>query len=347
MRSGGAVSRRRRPGCRAGRNGGRPAHVGPGHPTPPPLKTSVSRRAALQGLGALGLGAVVPASVAAAPPARRAPHAGSSHRFTLGEAVVTVVRDAGFPLPPAAIGTNVAPEAVAALLDGYGLPTETVPTDVSVLVVDAGGVRTLVDTGTGRGDLVPTMTALGMGPETVDRVVVSHFHGDHVGGVSTDGAPTFPNASVHVAAAELAFLDGYSGTPEGAADGVAAAVAALAPVRNRLETYDDGDELAPGLRAVAAHGHTPGHMAFALASSDARMLIASDAVPHPVVFFRHPEWLFAFDMDPEPTVAARRALLDRAADEHAAFFASHLPFPGVGRVSRDGGGFRYTPTPVL
>ena len=312
------------------------------------MKQPLSRRAALRGLGALSLGAAVPASaVAAAPPARRDHHTVSAHSFALGEATVTVIRDAGFPLPPTAVGTNVAPEAVAALLDAYGLPTDSVPTHVSVVVVDAGGVRTLVDTGTGRGDLVSTMTALGMGPGSVDRVVVSHFHGDHVGDVSADGAPTFPNASVHFPAAELAFLDGYSGTPQGAADGVAAAVAALAPVRNRLETYDDGDELAPGLRAVAAHGHTPGHMAFTLGSGDARMMIASDALPHPVVFFQRPEWLFAFDMDPEPTVAARRRLLGMAADEGLTFFASHLPFPGIGRVSRDGGGFRFTPTPVL
>ena len=311
------------------------------------MKPSVSRRAAIQGLGALGLGAALPLSAAARPAPGRDHHTVSAHSFAVGDAAVTVVRDAGFALPLGAIGTNVAPEAVVALLDAYGLPTDGVPTDVSQLVIDAGGVRTLIDTGTGQGNLVSTMEALGMPPGSVDRVVVSHFHGDHVGGVSTGGAPTFPNASVHFPAPELAFLDGYDGTPEGAADGVAAAVAALAPVRNRLETYDDGDELAPGLTAVAAHGHTPGHMAFTLASGNARLMIASDAVAHPVAFFRHPEWLFGFDMAGDETVATRRRLLGRAVDEGLPFFASHMPFPGVGRVSRDGGGFRYTPAPML
>ena len=311
------------------------------------MKQSLSRRAALHGLGTLGLGAALPLTAAARADGHRDHHTVSARSFPVGEATVTVVRDTGFPLPPSAVGTNVAPEAVAALLDEYGLPTDSVPTDVSQLVVDAGGVRTLVDTGTGQGNLVSTMTALGMPPASVDRVVVSHFHGDHVGGVSSDGAPTFPNASVHFPDRELTFLDGYDGEPAGAADQVAAAVAALAPVRNRLETYDDGDELAPGLTAVAAHGHTPGHMAFMLASGDARMMIVSDAATHPVAFFRYPEWLFGFDMIPDETVATRRRLLGMAAEERVPLFASHLPFPGVGRVSRDGGGFRFTPTPIL
>jgi glyoxylase-like metal-dependent hydrolase (beta-lactamase superfamily II) len=103
----------------------------------------------------------------------------------------------------------------------------------------------------------------------------------------------------------------------------------------------------PGLTAIAAYGHTPGHMAFQLASGDARLMIVSDAVAHPVVFFRHPSWLFGFDMDGDATVRTRRRLLSRAAREGTPLFASHMPFPGVGRVSVDGAGFRYTPTPML
>lgn len=197
---------------------------------------------------------------------------------------------------------------------------------------------------------MPTLQALDIGPGSVDRVVISHFHGDHIGGLSTDGAPTFPNASVHIGAAELDFLDGFDGESREAGEAnenVAQALAKLAPVRDRLQTFTGGDTLAPGLEAIEAFGHTPGHMAFLLSSGDGRLMIASDAVTHPVAFFEHPEWLFGFDMEPEPTVATRRALLARAAEERLPLFASHLPFPGVGRVSRDGAGFRYTPTPML
>ena len=301
-----------------------------------------SRRAALQGLGALGLGAVLPLS-ASARPVRRDHHTVSAHTFPVGDTTVTVIRDAGFTLPLSAVGTNAAEGAVATLLEEFGLPTDGVPTDVSQLVIDAGDVRTLVDTGTGQGHLVSTMGALGMDPASVDRVVISHFHGDHIGGISMDGAPTFPNASVHFPAPELAFLDGFEGENEN----VQGALDKLAPVRDRLTTYGDGDELAPGLTAMVAPGHTPGHMAFHLASGDARLMIASDAIAHPVAFFRHPEWLFGFDMNGDETVATRRRVLGMAADERIPFFASHMPFPGVGRVSRDGAAFRYTPTPML
>ncbi len=302
----------------------------------------VSRRSALQGLGALGLGSLLPAT-AAATPARRDHHTISARTFPVGDAMVTVIRDTGFALPLSALGTNVEPARVVATLEEYGLPTENVPTDVSQLVIEQGGVRTLVDTGTGQGELVSTMAALGMAPDSVDRVVISHFHGDHVGGVSMDGAPTFPSASVHFPAAELAFLES---APAGN-ENVEAALAKLAPVRDRLQTYGNGDELMPGLTAVAAYGHTPGHHAFRLASGDARLMIASDAVAHPVVFFRHPTWLFGFDMDGDATVRTRRRLLSQAAQERTPLFASHMPFPGVGRVSVDGVGFRFTPVPML
>ena len=310
--------------------------------------STFSRRAALQSLGALGLGAVLPTAAASARPARRDHHTVAARTFAVGDAMVTSIRDTGFDLPLQAVGTNVDRARVVALLDEYGLPTTSVPADVNALVIDAGGTRVLVDTGTGQGNLVPTMRALGMEPGSVDRVVVSHFHGDHVGGVSMDGAPTFPNATVHFPAPELRFLEGYTPTGNAQADGgVSTALAKLAPVRDRLQTYDDGDALVPGVQAVAAHGHTPGHMAFLLTSGDARLMIASDAVAHPVVFFRQPSWLFGFDMLPEMVVSTRRRVLSRAADEKLPFFASHMPFPGVGRVSRDGVGFRFTPTAML
>ena len=304
---------------------------------------SLSRRAALQGLGALGLGAVLPRAAAARPAAARDHHTVSAHSFSVGEAVVTVIRDTGFALPLSAIGRNVSPESVTALLDDYGLPTDTVPVDVDQVLVDVGGVRVLIDTGTGQGNLIPAMQKLGLGEDTVDRVVISHHHGDHIGGLSDGTVPSFPNASVHISETELAYLQGAEG--EGI-DRVDTALSILGPVMSSVETYAEGDELAPGLTAVAAPGHTPGHMAFVLRSGDAAFLIASDAVPHPVAFVRHPEWLFGFDMADDETVATRRRLLGMAADERMPMFASHLPFPGIGRVSRDGGGFRFTPFPM-
>ncbi|OZC02073.1 MBL fold metallo-hydrolase [Rubricoccus marinus] len=307
------------------------------------MTTPLSRRAALKGLGAFGVAAALPTAARAAtsdtPPTAADHHTVSAHTFAVGGATVTVIRDAGFVLPLSAVGTNVAPEAVTALLESHGLPTDGVPTDVSVLLIRAGEETVLVDTGTGGGDLMGTMRALGIAPEAVTRVAISHFHGDHIGGLAPGGTPAFPNASVHFPAPEMAFLDAAAGDNEGAS----AAKAALQSASN-VQTYADGDELVPGFTAVAAHGHTPGHMAFVLASGEARLMIVSDAVAHPAAFFAHPEWLFGFDMDAQ-AATTRRQLLGRAADERVHLFASHMPFPGIGRVGRDGGGFRFTPAP--
>ncbi|MEM6327200.1 MAG: MBL fold metallo-hydrolase [Bacteroidota bacterium] len=298
----------------------------------------ISRRAALKGFGAFGLAASLPLSAYAT--TRRDDHAVSAHTFSVGDATVTVVRDFGFQIPLSAIGTNASAGAVEELLDSYGLPTENVPTDVCVTLVEIGDERVLIDTGTGQGELPGTMRSLGIEPGSITRVVISHFHGDHIGGLAPGGTPAFPNASVHLSSAEAAFLDGAGDGNQGAN----AAKAAIDAV-SFVELYDDGAELASGLTAVAAPGHTPGHMAYLLESGDARLMIGSDTANHPVAFFRHPEWGFGVDMDVAQTAETRYRILGRAADERIPFLSTHMPFPGVGRGSRDGAGFRFTPAP--
>ncbi|MEL6615540.1 MAG: MBL fold metallo-hydrolase [Bacteroidota bacterium] len=303
---------------------------------------SVSRRAALKGLGAFGLAAALPTAARASTPEASGAdhHTVSAHSFAVGDATVTVIRDTGFQIPPSAIGTNAADGAVETLLDSYGLPTDVVPTDVCVTLIETGGERTLLDAGTGNGELMGTLSAIGIEPGSIDRVVISHFHGDHIGGIAPGGTPAFPNATVHMSAPEAAFLDG-AGDDNRGANAAKTAIDAVGFV----QLYEDGAELASGLTAVAAPGHTPGHMAFLLQSGDARLMVGSDTANHPVAFFRHPEWGFGFDMDVPQTVATRYRVLGRAADERIPFLSTHMPFPGVGRVSRDGAGFRFTPTP--
>ncbi|MEM1125277.1 MAG: MBL fold metallo-hydrolase [Bacteroidota bacterium] len=297
-----------------------------------------SRREALRGFAALGLGATLPAAAVASPKPLRAHHSVSAHSFTIGEATVTVIRDTTFQLSLDQVVANAPDGAAAALFNEFGLPTDGVPTDVCQVVIDVGDVRVLVDTGTGT-ELVATMNALGMDPASVDRLLISHFHGDHVGAVSADGQPTFPNASVHIAAPELAFLDGFTGD----SNSVANTLQTLAPVRDRLQPFADGAELAPGLRALAANGHTPGHAAFLLDDGGQRLLIAGDALVHPVTSFQHPEWAFGFDMDREAAAAARTRVLDLAVTEGYPLCAAHLPFPSTGYVGRDGDAYRFTP----
>jgi len=114
----------------------------------------------------------------------------------------------------------------------------------------------------------------------------------------------------------------------------------LSPLRDRIVLIDGETEIVPGITALAAPGHTPGHMALAVASDGALLLHLVDVVLDPFQL-EHPDWVAAFDYDPVQVVTTRRRLFDRAADERALVLCYHFPFPGLGRVERDGEGWRW------
>jgi glyoxylase-like metal-dependent hydrolase (beta-lactamase superfamily II) len=325
--------------------------------------SSFSRRDALRSFGLLGLGAglaPVASSAAAAPRHGRADHhLAPFYRTTIGDTQLTVVQDATFEFQPAAISGGAEEGAAEELLAANNLPTDVVPTPVDVLLIERGDRKILIDTGTGDyqagpdgsgggGQLIATLEGLGIGAGDIDTVVISHMHPDHVGAVSLDGQPAFPNAAYAMPEPEKAFLDDYSPSDNEGLDGaVAFAKQKLAPVETsgRLSTFSDGAEVAPGLTAISAIGHTPGHFAFLLSDGDEQLLLPMDAANHYVALFQHPEWLFSFDALPEETVAPRRRLLGRAADEGIRLWATHLPFPGFGYAVRAGAAFRFAPAP--
>ena len=105
----------------------------------------------------------------------------------------------------------------------------------------------------------------------------------------------------------------------------------LPPIEGQLDLIDRGAEIAPGIQAVEAPGHTPGHTVIAVSSGGDELLYVSDAVIHPI-HLAHPDWHPAFDYDPDQTVATGRQLMQRAAATGATVFATHFPAPGLGRV---------------
>ncbi len=311
------------------------------------------RRSAMLGAAALAVPALLRAApaLAQAPAPVPPPATPGFFRFRLGSVTVTTLFDGYFQRPLAGLIRNAPPGAAEQAAREAFLGTDPLSIPYSVTMVQAGGQTILFDAGTG-GQLAPTggwaianMRAAGVTPEQVTLVAHSHFHADHISGLTTrDNAPVFPNAEIAVPEAEWRFWtdEGQaSRAPEAMRPAFAAVARRFGPYRARIRQFGDGAEIAPAVRAIAAPGHTPGHSVFEVTSGNAGLLVLSDTTNRPEFFVRNPGWHAVFDMDPQSAEANRRRLLDRAAAERMWVTGYHFPFPIAGRIAREGDGFRY------
>lgn len=302
----------------------------------------LSRRNLLRGLGvgALGAGVNLAAVQAQAVPTEGSPQEILGlERTTVGDIEIMMIKDSSLQLPPNAFGGGAPEGAVSKLLGRYNLPTDSIAASANVLLLRSGDVLTLIDSGNG-GNLLPSLAALGVSPADVNHVVLTHWHGDHVSGVSANGTLNFPNAAHHFPKLDWNFLQAQAGSDES----IQGSLDKMQPAEDagQLELYESDAELIPGLTAVAALGHTPGHHALLLSSGEAQLLIMGDTANHPIAALAHPEWSFGFDADAAQATKSRRALYGRAADEGLRVAAYHFAFPGFGYVIRDGDGFQFT-----
>jgi glyoxylase-like metal-dependent hydrolase (beta-lactamase superfamily II) len=112
----------------------------------------------------------------------------------------------------------------------------------------------------------------------------------------------------------------------------------LAPV---LSTFKGGEEVLPGIAAIATPGHTPGHMSFEIRNGSESTIVLGDTMAHPLLAFAYPEIATGADQDGDVAVATRKKLLDRIASEKLSFIGYHLPNGGRGRAERSGSAFRF------
>ncbi len=282
----------------------------------------------------LALGLLIPGAALA----QGAGPTGAATPFKVGALELAALRDADFAPPNngKTFGVDAGPEAVAQVLTAAHMPTDKVPVSIDGLLVRTAGHVVVIDTGLGNPAMSGLMLSLklaGVTPDQVTDVLITHTHGDHVGGTATAAkTPAFPNAKVRMSVKEWAWMQGQPG-----AKGLAAIIAP------QVQTFEPGQEVVPGITAVAIEGHTPGHVGYEIVSGRARLLDIGDTAHSAVVSLAKPDWVMGFDNDPVVGKASRHAMLTRLAASHELIFSPHFPYPGVGRVVAAGDGFAWAP----
>ncbi len=284
----------------------------------------------------------------------------SAYRYKVGSIEVTAISDGARTIPLTdTFVRNASREQVNEALRAAFLPENQLTLPFTALLVNTGSKLYLIDSGNGPaqgtvGLLSGTLAALGVDPKSIDAVVISHFHGDHINGLlNAQGAPAYPNAQVLVPEAEWAFWmdDGQmSRAPDAMKGGFQNVRRVFTPLAGKVERYGWDKEVMPGLTSVATPGHTPGHTSFQLASDKGRLFVQSDLTNIPALFVRNPTWHVMFDMDPAKAQENRIKIYDMVSAERMLVTGYHFPFPAALYVEKDGVRFDYVPTawnPVL
>ena len=221
------------------------------------------------------------------------------------------------------------------------VPDDSYPRSCNAFLVRMQGKNVLVDTGFGQ-QLFDNLKSFGVAPEQVDAVLITHLHGDHIGGMLKDGQAAFPKAELYLSKEEY-----DSGMGDGA--GNAAARNVIETYKSRLHLFQpkemdaQPDELFPGIRAIAAFGHTPGHTLYMVESGSAKFLIWGDLTHAMAIQMTYPQVAMTYDTNPDMAIASRIKVLEYVSKNNIPVAGMHIAFPGMGTITKASTGYSYTP----
>jgi glyoxylase-like metal-dependent hydrolase (beta-lactamase superfamily II) len=296
------------------------------------------------------------AALIAAPAFAAAPMAKTQapgyYRVMLGDVEITPLSDGTVDLPVDKLLQQKAGKTNAALAKAHlKSPLET---SDNAFLINTGSKLILIDTGAGvlfgptLGKIGASLKAAGYTPEQVDEIYLTHMHSDHVGGLSAQSKPAFPNAIVRASKAEADHWLSQANMDKAPEDGKGSfrnAMAALAPYlkAGKLKTFEGDVEVSPGIRAQGGHGHTPGHTTYVIESRGQKFVAIGDLIHVAAVQFEDPAVTIGFDGDQKAAAAARKKLFDAAAKDGSLIGGAHLSFPGLGHLGVEGKGYRWMP----
>jgi glyoxylase-like metal-dependent hydrolase (beta-lactamase superfamily II) len=303
-------------------------------------------------LGAAAMGGTAMTAEANAPIAKTA--SPGWYRMQLGDFEVTVLSDGTAALPMEKLLTGTTPAKIdAAMAKAFLKPG--FETSVDAFLINTGTKLVLIDTGAGTlfgptlGKLITNLKAAGYQPEQVDEICITHLHPDHVGGLVANGKVVFPNATVHAGKGDQDFwlsADNLAKAPDAQKDFFKGAQAMVNPyvTAGKFKPVDAEAEIVPGVRAIPAPGHTPGHTIYVVTSKDQKIAFWGDLLHVAAVQFPDPSVTIQFDSDSKKASAERKKDFADAAKGGYFVAAAHLPFPGIGQLRTDGAGYRFFPT---
>jgi glyoxylase-like metal-dependent hydrolase (beta-lactamase superfamily II) len=276
------------------------------------------------------------------------------YRIQLGQFEITALQD-GFTEHDVQVLQNINETDRGHLLSRMFVDNPKMQTSVNAYLINTGTNLVLVDAGAAKmarptlGYVLQNMKDAGYDPSQVDTVIITHMHSDHIGGLNdAGGEPLFPKATILVPQTESDFWlsqKNAENAPANIQPNFKKAHDTAAPylASGQWKTFKEGTVLVPGIQAVKAHGHTPGHTAYAVESKGQKLLIWGDLVHAHSVQFARPDVAMEFDVNQKQAIATRKSFMKKMAASKTLVAGMHLPFPGIGHVRAEGKGYAWVP----
>ena len=277
------------------------------------------------------------------------------YRVMLGDFEITALNDGVVPYATHQVLPKATPNQITAALSAMAL-TDPVGMSYNAFLINTGTKLVLIDAGTGgklpdspffrgTGHLMANLRAAGYRPEQIDDICITHLGPDHVGGLTLGNARAFPNATLHLPKGEMDLLLYPDQAPAWTKNWIPFWTDLIEPYRKagKLSIIDRDTLLAPGIRSMATHGHSPGHTSYVVESQGQKLVVLGDVVLLAAMQFAEPTLTSAFDSDPAAAAVQRQRVLALAAQENDWIAGGHLSFPALGHVRGQDGHYTWLP----